>query len=106
MLSPYFEGARKAGVEGELSADKLRDLYAALLDNSFRLDKDDDTIAFYRRLRIGKVLGARAGPKRALRTRKPQSDNLDDNIGIPVLLAGMTTRSVANDCNGRVGIAK
>ena len=92
--------------EGELSAEKLRDLYEALLDNRFRLDEENDTIAFYRRLRIGKVLGARAGLKRSLRTRKTQTDNLDDSLGIPSLPAGLTTRSVANDCNGRVGIAK
>ena len=92
--------------EGELSPQRLKELYSALLDNRFKLDEDNETVAFYRRLRIGKALGTRAGVKRSQRARNSTKDCLDDNHGVPTLPAGVRTRSVVNDCNGRVGIAK
>ena len=92
--------------EGELSHNRIKELYAALLDNRYRLDEENEQIAYFRRLRIGKVLGQRAGPRRTLRTRRGGEQSLDDNAGVPTLPLGMKTRTVVNDCNGRVGIAK
>jgi hypothetical protein len=105
LLSLLTKGA-SGWSEGELTSMGLKDLYTALLENRYRLDNDNEQIAFFRRLRIGKVLGARAGPKRSTRARTSKLDCIDDNAGVPMLPPGAKTRSVANDCKGRVGVAK
>ena len=92
--------------DGALRTEKLRDIYTALLENRYRLDEENEKIAFFRRLRIGKVLGARARLKRSTRAKTLAKDCLDDNAGVPMLPPGTKTRSVINDCHGRVGIAK